>query len=376
MNRRAFTLLEVMLAAVLGSMVVLTAMVLFTTMARTQARTENSDFGLQELARLNNATRKALSQVVVYGFTPKRDAGALGAPAAQPVPSSSDGTPDEDAESLEVADPTGESSGMESSLESDLAGDQRGGGGRSSHRRLGPDGRPRPDPTKFPRMILENDLASGLQRLELVVAEPPALAGADGVLLEPDAGKRFTMTRGAFELRPITEQSLPRSLLESLDPTLFVYDVWWVPVDHNEEGVTPLGNPGIGFGPDGRSRAGGIVIARGITNFRWKFWRTDDAGVLASFPAATATARSELPAYLELEAQTVQGQKVKWMLEVGWTVQVPIRETEPAPGDIRRNRPDPSDPLTADPPDRSGRPAGGSPGGVNAGGLNSGGGPR
>lgn len=273
MNRRAFTMVEVMLAAVLGTMVVLTAMTLFASISATQHRTAARDFGVQELARLNNVMRKALSQLVVKGFVPKRPTGpAVARPVDEPPPApeadGSDGRDDDDQD----------------------------------------------DSQEHPRIALGADNRSGWQRLELVLAEPPLLGGADGAVLERDARRSFSKTRGAFVLRP-SDGTLPRTVEELVTPERPSWDLWWVPIDRQEEGIPAIG------------RSEGVIVARGLVGCVWRFYRSDKSNVLQMLTEAEATSRSELPAYFEVDVATVQGQKARWMFEVGWTTEPPARAT-------------------------------------------------
>ncbi len=273
-RRAGFTVVELLLAAALGAMVVMASMTLFAAISRTERRTAVRDFGQQELARLNAAIRKATSQIVVLGFAPRP------APPAPPAVALPEGV--EPAESEEPE-----------------------------------------EPETYPRLILDTDTMTGMQRMELVVAEPPVLGGADGVALEADAGKRFSMTRGAFVVRP-SIGTLPDDVMREVLPGTPLFDVWWVPVDRNEEGLAPVG------------REEGVIVARGLTELRWRFFKSDENRQLQALTSARVTARSELPAYFEMDVATVQGHKGRWMFEVGWTVQA-------------------VDPLTNSPRDRDGR---------------------
>lgn len=307
-RRRGFTVVELLLAAALGAMVVMASMTLFAAISRTERRTAVRDFGQQELSRLNAAIRKATSQIVVLGFAPRP---APPTPPAVALP-----------EGVEPAEPE--------------------------------------EPGTYPRLILETDTMTGMQRMELVVAEPPVLGGADGVALEADAGKRFSMTRGAFVVRP-SIGTLPDDVMREVLPGTPLFDVWWVPVDRKEEGLAPVG------------RAEGVIVARGLTELRWRFFKSDENRQLQALTSAKVTARSELPAYFEMDVATVQGHKGKWMFEVGWTVQAVDPLTNSArdrDGRGRRGSEIPGVPGTSEPfppiDSTPGRPAGG--GGTRGGG--------
>lgn len=267
---RGFTLLETILSALLGSLVVLAAYGLLTAMRDTERRTQVRDFDTLELSRLQRTLRKALGQIVIAGL-----AGPLQPTTAATI-------------AVDQPDPT------------DLAAVEAAEARKAK--------------VMNPRVILEADPLTGLQRVEMVVAEPPALGGADGRLLEWDPGRRFSVTRGAFTLRPSQQDTLPRELW-SIAQTTQSFDLWWIPVDLREEGITA-----VGLRPGAIPGSGGVLIARGLAYCRWRAFKTDETGTLKPLTAARVLYRNDIPAYVEVDAQTIQGRKVQWMFEVGFTV--------------------------------------------------------
>lgn len=292
---RGFTLLETILSALLGSLVVLAAYGLLMAMRDTERRTQVRDFDTLELSRLQRTLRKALGQIVIAGL-----AGPLQPTTAATI-------------AVEQPDPT------------DLAAVEAAEARKAK--------------VINPRVILEADPLTGLQRVEMVVAEPPALGGADGRLLEWDPGRRFSVTRGAFTLRPSQQDTLPRELWP-IAQTTQSFDLWWIPIDLREEGITA-----VGLRPGAIPGSGGVLIARGLSYCRWRAFKTDETGTLKPLTAARVLYRNDIPAYVEVDAQTIQGRKVQWMFEVGFTVVAEdklkaklttnpeSRADEPPPGD-------------------------------------------
>jgi hypothetical protein len=148
----------------------------------------------------------------------------------------------------------------------------------------------------------------------MVVAEPPALGGADGRLLEWDPGRRFSVTRGAFTMRPSQVETLPRELIRAAQSTPS-FDLWWIPIDLREDGITA-----VGLRPGALPGSGGVLIARGLAYCNWRMFKTDDTGALKPLTATRVVYRNDIPAYVEVDAATIQGRKVQWMFEVGYSV--------------------------------------------------------
>ncbi len=268
-RRRGFTLLETVLSALLGALVVIAAYGLLSAMRDTERRTQVRDFDTTELSRLQRTLRKAVGQIVIAGISGGGQASTQTTAIEQPDPT--------DLVAVEAAEA-------------------------------------KKTKTINPRVLLEVDPQSGAQRVEMVVAEPPALGGADGRLLEWDPGKRFSVTRGAFTLRPSQQDTLPRELW-TVAQTTPSFDLWWLPIDLGEEGITA-----VGLQPGEANGSRGVLIARGLAYCRWRMFKTDETGTLKPLTSARVVYRSDIPAYVEVEAATIMGRKVQWMFEVGFSV--------------------------------------------------------
>jgi len=113
--------------------------------------------------------------------------------------------------------------------------------------------------------------------------------------------------RGVFELRP--QQGLPSNLGNDRDPPTgppVAWEMWWTPLYPRasaspEEVSTPSGEP-----------------YRVASNLRYAHWRFFDDRQRKDAMSATWT--QQLPAYVELEVQTTAGLMANWMFEVDWAI--------------------------------------------------------
>lgn len=143
---------------------------------------------------------------------------------------------------------------------------------------------------------------------------------AEQALPDEEADFAVRASRGAFELRPSLTDATGQSL-----------ELWWVPLAR------------VGSRPDELDAAPVLDvpyrIARELRTMRWRVFRERQwSGDLA------ATWAEELPAYIEIELETTAGLTAKWLFEVGY-----------ARGPELRRRTIPSDPNAparpTDPPD-------------------------
>ena len=125
------------------------------------------------------------------------------------------------------------------------------------------------------------------QRLELVLSQPPLA----GLRTEGPAGQ----LRGAFELRP----TQPRELRDPDDRPLGM-SLWWRPMARR--GALPPGNE--------------TLLMPGLVLCQWTVFA--DRERVHEF---TATTWNDLPAYVELEAETRDGAYATWLFEVEATVE-------------------------------------------------------
>lgn len=242
--------------------------------------------------------------------------------------------------------------------------------------------------TARPRLILEPDAgapadAFGVRpyRFEVTVARSPvpAIVGSrlGSWLVEADrAGSLdFASTdlasgaiRGVFEMRPAGTRELIMMELGLLDPDPILtrrmrtdppdgWTLWWRPILSAElaelqAGATP--RPDTGPSDALRTRlAGAIPLLTGIDALVWRIFKSDT--MVAAYSAATIP---DLPAYAQLEIRTLTGQYANWLFEIGWTTGA---DPTTDPNDPNAN---PGDPDGPGGPGNPGNPAGpGGPGG-------------
>lgn len=297
-TRRGFTMLELMLASVLGAVVVLASYSLMAALTATDSRTRQRTAASTELSRAHQVFRKAFASIVVRPPAPRPPTSRSGALASAAA------TPPMDA-------------ALEEPVDVEL-----------ERRRA--------------RVLLEPDpVTPGAQRLEMVLSEPPILAGADGTSLPGERATWFSKTRGAFEQRP---NASGKSI-----------DLYWViyPL-RNEEELAAAGGRGAANGaaaqstdeknnateidgkPELEAAVGSayldqsllnpdtplaeLLVARDLERCNIRLVRSGPNGKVEPLTEARIATEEELPAYLELDIATMQGQRGTWMFEVGWTV--------------------------------------------------------
>ncbi len=156
-------------------------------------------------------------------------------------------------------------------------------------------------------------------------AEDPSIKKADtfGESGEEDLGS-VRAVRGALEVRP--QRPSGRTIREAAandEEVPEAYEVWWVPLPPRENGSDRPSEEAIGLAGDPVKVAG---------NLRFVKWRLFDDREWKS--ALEATWFQQLPAYMELSAETTSGMTAKWLFEVDWATGP---EVPPRPGEgIRR----------------------------------------
>ena len=296
-SRAAFTLLELIMASGLGLVIILASFSLMSAMRATDERTKDRNAASAELSRAHQVLSRAFGSIVVKATQPRQ-------PTRPQLTIATAATSDSKA----LADTTNK--------------DQQ-----------------RPEDLTPPRVLLEQDRASaGQQRLEMTVSEPPIMAGIDGTLLPGERAEWYSKTRGAFELKPA-------KIGVGLDLYWVVYplpneDPLPPPTDSSKtdplaaagatgEGIaSPPVEPAVD-GPMQQSSEplASLLVARNLERCNFRLVRSGENGFIEPLTEARVTTEEELPAYLELDIATKQGQTATWMFEVGWTV-----EPRKAPG--------------------------------------------
>jgi hypothetical protein len=278
MTRRAFTLMETMMAAALGSLVILLALGLFASMDKTDRSTALRFDQTSALSRVHLVMTRTFGNIVMSDSSVT----GIGLPQ-QPQPAQPEGQ---------------QTSPM--------------------------------DPTARPRILLQQDQSPALnlssrggssqarpQRLEVVVGKSPVPSvldsrGGEAIAMaafDPDV---YTgpAVRGVFELRPDPAGERAKGWgVPGLDPRYPGWTLWWRPLPHREEGPE---RALFSMAPEEDPRA--VPIASGLQVCRWTAFSKRKRG-----DSFKATQFQELPAYMELEVRTTSGLTANWMFEVDWT---------------------------------------------------------
>ena len=281
---RAFTLLEAMLAGIVGLMVVLAAMTLFTSLQRAQDRAERVRTRTMDLATAHRAMARAFQSLLM-------EAGS--------------GRPGFEGDEEEIDPASGR---FVLSFDTDK-----------------------------PEMMHEQDPAPP-QRIRLALTAPPVLAMAP----ERDPDDERDEQRARAE-RDVLER-LEREQRERADDD-DESDLEGRSDDAQDEILAPVYAPGVigeielrrdAAGADGRpswslwwrqlapdpgpvyGRDGelteGVLLAAGLRSVRWELFRerrNEREGILVEV--------SQLPAYITMEVLTARGAWHQWMFEVGWS---------------------------------------------------------
>jgi type II secretory pathway pseudopilin PulG len=294
--RRGFTLLEVIAAGVLGSLLVLVVFGLMGALARGDRASQERRTHVDTMLRVQTVMERVFQGLVMGDQTDALRAVQAGVmPATDNTPQQADVAPD--AIRTEAAE----------------------------------------EPPPRPRFMLEVDprVRSGgawrvgsssssssggaVQRLEVVLNKPPiprdwAATVAGEVMPEATTAETAGLTRGVFELRP-DDASLPTA--EDGGWTL-----WWRTLP-----LKPTTADGDELGAEPSVAGGAVPLASGLAGVQWLAFK---GGTRVS--ALSAVQMLDLPGYVEMQIRTLGpdgqgGVSSTWMFEIGWSV---VPEREPA----------------------------------------------
>jgi len=263
-HRRGFTLIETLLAAALGSALVLLVVALMGFMDRAEGAQASRLEQIESLSRLHKIMTRTFSSII-------------------------------------VADPNSGAS---------FRAAVNAGAGRDK------------DKDEPARVLLSPDessavkrVARGVQRLEVVLDRPPvpqgfarglvgSLANSEQANLETEDEAIRGPVRGVFELRPDDMTRRVDGERAKLTNGQLGLTLWWRPlVDERGAEVDPT--------DDARA----VPIVSGLAQCTWKAYikrkKQSELRVVSNL---------ELPAYMELEARTLGGYHANWMFEVQWSV--------------------------------------------------------
>ncbi|HYE03470.1 MAG TPA: prepilin-type N-terminal cleavage/methylation domain-containing protein [Phycisphaerales bacterium] len=319
MTRRGFTLLELMLAAMLGAMVAVTCIGLFAAVERAQRDAEEAFHEASDLSFAHEAVEKALRTLVMSDApmppppSPTRH-GADDRPAPAPPPP-----------------PAPAALGAE------------------------PPPAPRfllePDPFQPPVMLVEGRMVAP-QRLELALRTAPVFVDIADEAADPGPERRRSL-RG----RPADPEEALAQLAERIVPGVrgafeLRYDA---PEDPAGEGSWSLWwrqLSGAGFSGHGGRGVGDLLLAPGLASCRWEVFKTttDEHNVSDGgrfYDHLSGVWSDDLPAFVNLRVETVAGGVAEWMFEVGWTI-------GPEPGSTVADPANPAVPAGASAPGATG----------------------
>jgi hypothetical protein len=283
LGRRAFTVLETLLASAIGAVVLLVAVGVFGSVDRTDRGTSLRFAQTEAMARTHLVMDRALSNLVMAelgGSIVKRATAERH--VARPEPEAAARADDPERKRPRIM------------LEEDRS-------------------------LSLQRAIRAAGLSAGkVQRLEVVVSAAPVPTGMNNSLgramieaaMEPDA-KAGPTIRGVFELRPDGAESGGRNRAAAapgVDPSRVGWTLWWRSLPHDLDRfrraleMDPWDDPSA------------VAVASGLEMCRWTaFSKRKRAEKFA------AGEFQELPAFIELEFRTTSGLTANWMFEVGWS---------------------------------------------------------
>lgn len=325
MNRRAFTLLEVVLALALGTVIVGVAWALMVSVDRADRSIEAAGNDALELERARLVMSRMSSSILM-------------APGSDPRKLAPKEGEEEDKTKNRRRNRTGINPDDPLPTPRIMLGpDLAAGGVMTPERSI-------LDPTLLAeRMVPAGELGTGVvpQRLEVVLVDPPvptsfdkfeaarrvlrrnadraqrvsdAAAGAedaealaDAAAEEPEPDVAVRAFRGIFQLRPETPTDVELARQARGEAVRPRWRLEW-------QALMPRGTFAQDSTPpeaivDGPPR----VIARDLVYANWVFFDNGERKTLYE-----GTWGSDLPAYVELEAETSRGVRVNWMFEIGW----------------------------------------------------------
>lgn len=375
---RGFTLLETIMAASIGLVVVLAAMGVFLSMQRADGALARRAAQVTDLQKLHSVMRRSFTALSMSDApAPQirmgaRESTVTASRSAEPAAGGTSGTGSVAAEA-----PNSAATGTSSAQPRDGAGGPAPGSAEDTEARARSGSRqatPRTPPP--PRFVLASDAriadrqmilrltgsggggggggatagqtASSPQRFELVLAQavvPPARpTPALGATVldarsttresqeseERESGDdpaqavtyRTKSVRGAFEVVPDIEAiAARRDDDDRPDPWMVVWRPL-PPVTNTPTATGDLAEQTTALSPPPDEP---VVIARGLAFVRWQvFHNMERRGEML------ATWAQELPAYITMEVQTIDGLYANWMFEVDWVVQAEVESAEPS----------------------------------------------
>ncbi|MFN0134057.1 MAG: type II secretion system protein J [Phycisphaerales bacterium] len=283
MNRRGFTILEVVMASALGTMIVLACLGIMGAMSRTNRLTERRFEQISTLERIHVVMDRTFSSLV-------------------------------------MADPS--ISGLQAIANGNTTPETEGEQTTTAGATLRPRLMLEADSTPSLKTALQragtSDLATYTpQRLEVVLDRPPlpkdfamglddSVQANQGPAVEPVV--QPGPVRGVFELRPDRATNVVSQPTDAAP--VQGWTLWWRPLPTDSTGTDPWE---LALDPTEDSDA--VPVATGLARCQWTAFAKR-----ARSSSLSAMQFIDLPAYMEMEVRTLDGMTATWMFEVSWTV--------------------------------------------------------
>jgi hypothetical protein len=142
--------------------------------------------------------------------------------------------------------------------------------------------------------------------------------------------------RGAFEVRPQPPRSArveggqgrPAAFDQQQQQPTGQWEVWWVPLPRlDSDGMVDVPVDSANAPDLLADSARPFLIASNLRFIRWTVFQERERKVELS-----STWSSDLPAYVEVEAETAAGLSVNWMFEIDWAVGPEVAHKPTIPG--------------------------------------------
>lgn len=300
MNARGFSLLELVLASVIGSVIIVAAIGMFATLDSSERLGATRSDESWQLARLQTVMRRSFGTLVMSSQPDTRES-----PGISLRNTGNDAEADESEEDEDIGP-----------LRFGLADDPFAGSVPLWKQRA---------------RTLHMGLPRSAQSLEVVLTQAPVR----GIHNVPGAFRRVSRTtgnrqvsrvsddggfRGVFELRPSHRVDKPGLMgrdAQSQDDRVAElsgqrpqsWTLWWRPVDPTVQ-VDPLA-----------AAADAVVVATNLVRCDWQVFEVDHWS--DQYAAVFAT---DLPAYVKMQVETTSGLAGEWLFEIGWTVGMTAEE--------------------------------------------------
>lgn len=158
--------------------------------------------------------------------------------------------------------------------------------------------KPRPagstDPIDVPETrVALSETSDGMQTLEVTLSQPPIMGLVAGRPSDPVT--RYQPVKGVFEMRrPATAESVRSGKQAPIQ-------LWWTPY---KTGIDELNTDAQ------------VKVADSIDALSFRFAKTNEQKQLEKMRTASFADWSQIPAYVEVQVTTIDGNQAQWMFEV------------------------------------------------------------